>query len=301
VLRGFTRARLAAVLALAGVFPGGVLASAAMSNHSVDNHLIVVDRSIGDISIGMSRADVLAKLGDPESSMQITLTGGAVGSLDRFHVHREPFFVTYDKTGLVVAIQTYASFYKTADGSGPNSPLTDVGGNGGFHADFCSYGLWNGTESTPPTDVVTYFLPAGDRISSVQITEAGLSTECASASGEITPPQPPPTGSARLVVSIDPAGGGSVTSSPAGIACPLQCDASFGAGGQINLTPAPTSGFTFDHWSGDCSGSGECIVTMDGARAVTAHFTGHFVPPPPPPSPPPPPPPPPPPTTTGSG
>src|SRR5205085_256868 len=110
------------------------------------------NRSIGDISIGMSRAEVLQKLGKPESSMQITLTGGDVGILDRFHVHREPFFVTYDGTGHVVAIQTYASFYKTSGGSGPHAPLGDVDGKGGFHPDFCSYGSWNGTDSTSPTD-----------------------------------------------------------------------------------------------------------------------------------------------------
>ncbi len=43
-------------------------------------------------------------------------------------------------------------------------------------------------------------------------------------------------------------------------------------GFQIALTAAPAQGFQFSEWSGDCQGSGECAVTMDGDKAVTAVF-----------------------------
>jgi PKD repeat protein len=67
-------------------------------------------------------------------------------------------------------------------------------------------------------------------------------------------------------------GSGSVTSSPAGISCGDSCQASFTAGTAVTLTATPALGSIFTGWSGDCSGSGSCQVTMDQARSVTATF-----------------------------
>jgi uncharacterized delta-60 repeat protein len=41
----------------------------------------------------------------------------------------------------------------------------------------------------------------------------------------------------------------------------------------VQLTAVPVGGATFTGWSGDCTGSGACSVTMDGARNVTANYT----------------------------
>jgi hypothetical protein len=68
-------------------------------------------------------------------------------------------------------------------------------------------------------------------------------------------------------------GTGTVTSSPAGIDCGVTCSASFDGGTMVTLTAAPAAGSTFDGWSGDCTGTGSCVVTMDQARSVTAAFT----------------------------
>ena len=40
----------------------------------------------------------------------------------------------------------------------------------------------------------------------------------------------------------------------------------------VSLTAAPNAGYTFTGWSGDCSGAGECTVTMDADISVTANF-----------------------------
>jgi len=40
----------------------------------------------------------------------------------------------------------------------------------------------------------------------------------------------------------------------------------------VSLTAAPNAGYTFTGWSGDCSGAGECTVTMDADTSVTANF-----------------------------
>ena len=41
----------------------------------------------------------------------------------------------------------------------------------------------------------------------------------------------------------------------------------------VTITATPATGNVFDHWSGACTGSGTCQVTMDAAKTVTATFT----------------------------
>jgi Fe-S cluster biogenesis protein NfuA len=75
-----------------------------------------------------------------------------------------------------------------------------------------------------------------------------------------------------LTVTKDGTGTGTVTSSPAGIDCGATCSAAFNEGTMVTLTPTATAGSTFAGWSGACSGTGSCVVTMDMARSVTATF-----------------------------
>jgi PKD repeat protein len=75
-----------------------------------------------------------------------------------------------------------------------------------------------------------------------------------------------------LTVSTDGTGSGEVSSSPAGISCGYSCQASFNAGTAITLTATPDASSIFTGWSGDCSGTGSCQVTIDQARSVTATF-----------------------------
>ncbi len=76
-------------------------------------------------------------------------------------------------------------------------------------------------------------------------------------------------------LDVTPAGDGSgtVTSLPAGIDCGLTCSAPYSAGSSVTLTASPNAGSLFSGWSGDCSGSGDCILTMDGDHSVTATFS----------------------------
>jgi peptidoglycan/xylan/chitin deacetylase (PgdA/CDA1 family) len=76
------------------------------------------------------------------------------------------------------------------------------------------------------------------------------------------------------------AGTGTVTSSPTGINCGLACSASFNQGTAVTLTASPNSGMLFTGWTGDCTGTGTCSVTMSAAHNVTASFD--VAPPPPP-------------------
>ncbi|MEK6276238.1 MAG: hypothetical protein AABM30_13040, partial [Actinomycetota bacterium] len=66
---------------------------------------------------------------------------------------------------------------------------------------------------------------------------------------------------------------GSVSSSPAGIGCGATCEFVYDEGTTVTLTAVPVAGSRFVGWSGEgCTGTGECTVTMTGARGVTATF-----------------------------
>ena len=76
-----------------------------------------------------------------------------------------------------------------------------------------------------------------------------------------------------LTTSRSGTGTGTVTSSPAGINCGADCTEAYNHGTSVTLSAAPASGSTFAGWSGGCTGSGSCVVTMDAAKSVTATFT----------------------------
>jgi DNA-binding beta-propeller fold protein YncE len=82
-----------------------------------------------------------------------------------------------------------------------------------------------------------------------------------------------PTGPAHtLTVAKSGEGEGTVTSEPAGIACGTACAAEYDAGEEVVLTATPAPGSAFAGWSGDCSGSSSCTVTMSEGRSVSAEF-----------------------------
>ena len=82
-----------------------------------------------------------------------------------------------------------------------------------------------------------------------------------------------------LTASRTGTGQGTITSDPAGIDCGSVCEADFEDSTSVELTATPEPGSSFVGWSGDCSGTGTCEVTMDRARDVTATFAAD--PPPP--------------------
>jgi uncharacterized repeat protein (TIGR02543 family) len=72
-----------------------------------------------------------------------------------------------------------------------------------------------------------------------------------------------------LDVYVDPVGSGTVTSTPT----PVHPPDEYEAGTMVTLNAAANSGYTFDHWSGDVSGTdSSTTVTMDSDKTVTAHF-----------------------------
>ncbi len=117
-----------------------------------------------------------------------------------------------------------------------------------------------GSITASPTSTTTYTATAtgsgGTAKASVTIT-VGTSTG----------------GPVQLTVNSAGSGAGTVTSSPAGIDCPGSCTASFAKGAAVVLTAAHDSGSTFLGWSGSCTGTGTCKLTLQANTTVTATFT----------------------------
>jgi len=75
-----------------------------------------------------------------------------------------------------------------------------------------------------------------------------------------------------LTVDKSGSGAGTVTSAPAGVNCGPVCSFQFANGLGVTLTAAAASGSRFAGWSGDCSGTGACALTMSADHNVTATF-----------------------------
>jgi hypothetical protein len=75
-----------------------------------------------------------------------------------------------------------------------------------------------------------------------------------------------------LTVATSGDGQGTVSSSPAGISCGATCSHSYDYGSSVTLTATADAGSSFNGWSGACSGTAACTVSMSAARSVQAEF-----------------------------
>jgi uncharacterized repeat protein (TIGR02543 family) len=67
----------------------------------------------------------------------------------------------------------------------------------------------------------------------------------------------------KLTTAVSPTGGGTI--SPAGVN-------TYYSGTIVPVTASANTGYIFSGWSGACTSSGTCSVTMDGDKTVTANF-----------------------------
>jgi Divergent InlB B-repeat domain len=67
-------------------------------------------------------------------------------------------------------------------------------------------------------------------------------------------------------------GSGRIVSAPAGINCTGSCSAQFAGNSTVTLSATPLAGSLFTGWSGACTGTGSCTVTMGNQVNVFANF-----------------------------
>ena len=81
-----------------------------------------------------------------------------------------------------------------------------------------------------------------------------------------------------LFVKLEGNGSGAIDGNPAGIVCGSLCSASFASGTTVTLTASAASGSIFSGWSGACSGTGTCSVTVTANESVIATFSAASLP-----------------------
>ena len=74
-------------------------------------------------------------------------------------------------------------------------------------------------------------------------------------------------------LTVTNASGGTVTSNVGGINCGVACSAVLVATTPVDLTATPAPGYRFDGWSGACTGTGLCSLTMTADLSVTPSFS----------------------------
>jgi hypothetical protein len=112
---------------------------------------------------------------------------------------------------------------------------------------------------------------AGTRTNTVTVSTPGetVSSNNTSAVDTVTVA----AGASDLTASRAGTGTGTITSSPAGITCGSDCSESYTTVTAVTLTATADAGSTFTGWSGACTGTGTCQVTVDAAQRVMATFT----------------------------
>ncbi|NDB15731.1 MAG: choice-of-anchor D domain-containing protein, partial [Gammaproteobacteria bacterium] len=125
------------------------------------------------------------------------------------------------------------------------------------------------TSALTPNATCTVSVTFGPTVGGAKSASLTLSHDAAGSSTNVAL-----SGTGLLPLAVTKAGTGTGTvSSPAGIDCGSSCSSGYALNTSVTLTAVAASNSTFDGWSGACSGSGTCTVTMDQARSVTATFT----------------------------
>lgn len=137
---------------------------------------------------------------------------------------------------------------------------TPTGGTGSY-----TY-AWSGTDSLSGSTrtVSKTYSTTGTKNASVIVTSGA---ESATKNCSITANAP----ASSYTLSVSKAGTGSGTVTGTGINCGADCSETYTSGTSVTLSASPTSG-TFTGWSGACTGTGTCSLTMNANKSVTATF-----------------------------
>jgi uncharacterized repeat protein (TIGR02543 family) len=98
-------------------------------------------------------------------------------------------------------------------------------------------------------------------------------TTCDAGAFELQVAAPPPPPPATLTVGVAGDGLGSVAGAAGAIDCPNDCSTTVASGSTVVLAATPDPGYVFAGWSGACTGTSTCVVSMNGDQAVTATFS----------------------------
>ncbi len=187
--------------------------------------------------------------------------------------------------GSIAATDTLVATVNNSYASGSVGGVDYVGGLVGYidgtSAAAVNNGFWDaqtsgqdeGIASGPTASATAVGLSTAETMTQASFTGFDFTNTWWMKEGSTRPLLRSTPGSFALTASKTGNGSGSVTSNPAGVACGATCTTNFNSAvGSVTLTATPNSGSSFTGWSGACSGTGTCTVTMNAAQTVTANF-----------------------------
>lgn len=281
---------VAAMWALAGG-PGGVKYPAM----TLYGHFHATPSELYDVTVGgnalcdsTSAVECFGN-GNPNSDLgagMVDCMWGASGTAvlaDKYQCNAESGYDGVSGVGTPKGVALFQPISPTAVIQSPGTVTVGVshgfsasGSNAPFPGDSITQYTWDwgdGTTTTTASVAASHtYSSAGAKTVTLTVTDADSALNggrTGSKAIQVTVQAPTQT----LAVSTAGNGSGSVGSSPAGITCGSTCSHAFATGTGVTLTAAPASGSVFSGWSGACSGTGGCTVTMSQARSVTATFT----------------------------
>jgi hypothetical protein len=77
----------------------------------------------------------------------------------------------------------------------------------------------------------------------------------------------------KYTLTVSTSGNGAITSTDGFINCPGTCSHNYPDNTQVTLHASPAQGWSFAGWSGACTGTGSCNLTMTQNLSVSATFT----------------------------
>ena len=124
-------------------------------------------------------------------------------------------------------------------------------------------GDWSGTKSAS----------GGNQNITGITTTSTYTITCSNSAGTSAPASVTVTPTTTYSLSVIKTYGGSVKSSDSSVNCGSTCANNYPSGTTVTLKAYPDSSqWKFIGWQGSCSGTGDCIVTINGAKTVTAQF-----------------------------
>lgn len=103
---------------------------------------------------------------------------------------------------------------------------------------------------------------------SLSLAAVGCGNDTASVP-DASPPDAVPKATLKVMVGA----GGLVQSTDGAIDCGTACTAAYPLNTVVTLGAMPTTNLIFSGWSGACTGTGSCTVTITADTQVTAAFT----------------------------
>jgi hypothetical protein len=113
----------------------------------------------------------------------------------------------------------------------------------------------------------TYAYTESNGVTHLYYERVGCGGRAASDIYKVTDPE-----LASLSVAVAGTGTGIVHSSPTGIECGQDCSETYPLNATVTLQADPAPDSYFAGWSGACSGTGECTLSMNAAKSVMATF-----------------------------